>query len=376
LSPADGLTEVPVEPRLDWVDVSGASSYDVRVCRDSACSTAAASANVSASEWTVSPALQPSTPYWWQVRANMSCGGPWSAARGFLTICSAPPGTPPSLSSPADGLTGVFVTSTLNWDDVACASSYDVRVCSDSACSSVAASSVVPVSQWQIFPPLNISTTYYWQVRAKNSHGDGAWSMASEFTTSSDIPLLNHMPLNESVDFRPTGSWTSCGVGHLCFSAWKYYYVDIPSGAFNFMVGLYNLSQNADLYVRASSKPFVSELISGYNCGSWLSGTASDNCLIALPSSGLWWIGIRTVYYGIISYTLQANWEVPALKGDIDNDGNITLADAIIALQTMVGMQSQALRSDYVNSCVDVNGGGMLGLPEVLYILQRAAEVR
>ena len=375
-SPTNGLTEVPTDLTLDWDDVSGASTYDVRVCSDSACSAVAASKNVSASQWKVSPALPPSTSYWWQVRANMSCWGPWSTARGFTTICSAPPGTPPNLSSPANGLTEVFVTSTLDWDDVACASTYDVRVCSDSTCSTVMASKNVPVSQWQISPVLNYNTTYYWQVRAKNSHGDGSWSVASKFTTSSEIPLFNRIPLNVSVDFRTDGSFTSCGAGLLCFSSWKYYYVDIPSGATNFIVDLYNLSQNADLYVRRSDKPFVSGIISGYDYKSLLSGTTSEKCIIASPSSGLQWIGIRTSYYGIISYTLQASWDVPALTGDINNDGNITLADAIIALQTMVGMHPQGLRSDYVTSNADVNGGSKVGLPEVLYILQKAAGLR
>jgi len=262
-SPANGLTGVPVNPTLVWSNVSGASSYDVRVCSDSACSSIVASSSVSVSQWQVSPALNPGTTYWWQVRANKSCAGSWSTTRSFTTICSAPspPGTP-NLSSPANDDT-VVSTPTLDWDDVACASSYDVRVCSDSACSSVAASSSVTVSQWQVSPAFNPSTSYWWQVRAKNSYGNGPWSTARKFTTSSDTPLSNGIPLNASI------------TGVLSRDAWKYYYVDIPSGATSFIVDLYNLSKDADLYVRSSSKPSSSS----YNCRPYKGGTTSEECI-------------------------------------------------------------------------------------------------
>jgi hypothetical protein len=159
------------------------------------------------------------------------------------------------------------------------------------------ASSNVPVSQWQISPVLNVSTTYYWQVRAKNSYGDGSWSVAYQFTTSSDIPLLNGIPLNASI------------TGILSGSVWNYYYVDIPSRATNFIVDLYNLSKDADLYVKMSSKPSSSS----YNCRSWQNGTTSEKC--SVPSSSLysrWWIGINNYDTGTITYTVEANWSVPA----------------------------------------------------------------
>ena len=36
---------------------------------------------------------------------------------------------------------------------------------------------------------------------------------------------------------------------------WVYYYVDLPSGATNLVLDLYNLSADADLYVRRGSNP-------------------------------------------------------------------------------------------------------------------------
>jgi hypothetical protein len=319
VNPAAGLTGVSISPALDWSDASNARSYDIRVCSDSACSSVAASSNVSVSQWQVSPVLNTSTTYWWQVRAKNSCrDGSWSVARSFTTICSSPspPGTP-SLLSPANGLTNVPINTTLDWSAVACASPYDVRVCSDSACSSVAASSNVLISQWQVSPVLNVSTTYWWQVRANNSYGNGAWSTAQSFTTSSDIPLSNGIPVNGSITGSASGN------------AWKYYYSDIPSGATNLVVDLYDLSADADLYVRYGSKP----LFSTYNCRPYKDGILSEQCTTPSPLPGQLWIGINNYDTGTITYTVKVTWDDPVFTdvpsgywADFNGDGATNVA--------------------------------------------------
>ena len=62
--------------------------------------------------------------------------------------------------------------------------------------------------------------------------------------------------------------------------------------------------------------------------------------------------------------------------GDVNNDGETDLRDAIIVLQASAGSWPSGLRPDYVTSLVDVNGDNKIGLAEVLYILQIAAGVR
>jgi len=71
------------------------------------------------------------------------------------------------------------------------------------------------------------------------------------------------------------------------------------------------------------------------------------------------------------TYTIDAS--LNGIPGDMDGDDAVTLADAIIALQVMVGMQPQGLREDYATSGADVNGDDRVGMAEVLYILQKAA---
>jgi hypothetical protein len=63
--------------------------------------------------------------------------------------------------------------------------------------------------------------------------------------------------------------------------------------------------------------------------------------------------------------------------GDIDGDLDVDLADAILALRVLAGMDTAGLiRSDYATSSADVNGDSKIGLEEVIYILQHVAGAR
>jgi hypothetical protein len=60
------------------------------------------------------------------------------------------------------------------------------------------------------------------------------------------------------------------------------------------------------------------------------------------------------------------------LKGDIDDNGRVDLADAIAAMQIL----SRITPAQAINAYADVNGDGKIGLPEVIYILQTVAGMR
>jgi hypothetical protein len=59
-------------------------------------------------------------------------------------------------------------------------------------------------------------------------------------------------------------------------------------------------------------------------------------------------------------------------KGDINGDGSVDVADAILCLKAMSGKAS----TDEIYMEADVNGDGKIGLQDVLYILQKAAGLR
>jgi hypothetical protein len=58
--------------------------------------------------------------------------------------------------------------------------------------------------------------------------------------------------------------------------------------------------------------------------------------------------------------------------GDVNNDGNVDLLDAVSALKVCVGIEP----AEEVNANADVDGDGKIGMAEVIYILQKAAKLR
>ncbi|MDM8540116.1 C13 family peptidase [Desulfococcaceae bacterium HSG9] len=65
------------------------------------------------------------------------------------------------------------------------------------------------------------------------------------------------------------------------------------------------------------------------------------------------------------------------LPGNLTDDSQLDLQDAIVALQVMTGnTASGMLRSDYTTSGVDIDGDGKVGMAEVIYVLEKTAELR
>jgi len=60
--------------------------------------------------------------------------------------------------------------------------------------------------------------------------------------------------------------------------------------------------------------------------------------------------------------------------GDVDGDTAVGLGDAILALQIATHMARPT--GSIIHPAADVNRDGKIGLPEVMYILQKTAGVR
>jgi hypothetical protein len=62
--------------------------------------------------------------------------------------------------------------------------------------------------------------------------------------------------------------------------------------------------------------------------------------------------------------------------GDLDGDFAVGLADAIVGLKVLSDLDPPGLRSDYINSGVDISGNKKIGLDEVIFILQQLSRLR
>ncbi|MFC1856731.1 C10 family peptidase [Thermodesulfobacteriota bacterium] len=79
---------------------------------------------------------------------------------------------------------------------------------------------------------------------------------------------------------------------------------------------------------------------------------------------------------GLLGIDLSGTEGPAVYKGDINADGYVSLADAVLCLQTLSGMNPSGIRSNYPTSGADVNSDGTVGLVESIYILQKVADLR
>jgi hypothetical protein len=174
ISPGDTASSVSINPTLDWDPSNGASSYEYcyDTSNDHTCSTWH---NTGSSTMVSLSSLTYSTTYYWQVRAinqdsttyaNGAESNDWS-----FTTRAAPiyPG-PFSKTNPSNGSTGVEFNLTLYWETSTYTTEYEYcyDTTNDNVCSSwisTGTTSSVNLSS------LSSETTYYWQVRAKNTDG-------------------------------------------------------------------------------------------------------------------------------------------------------------------------------------------------------------
>jgi hypothetical protein len=190
LTPANGVTGSATSRTLIWSASTGQSSYEycLDTTNDNACTTGWISTGSNRSVSVSS--LATGTTYYWQVRAINKYGATYAndsetAYWSFRTV--SPPGVFNKLT-PANDTTGSSTTRTLIWSTSSGVTSYEycIDTTNDNTCTTTwintGGSRSVTVSG------LDPATTYYWQVKAINSHGttyaNGAETIYWMFTTS------------------------------------------------------------------------------------------------------------------------------------------------------------------------------------------------
>jgi hypothetical protein len=214
LSPANGSFNVILTPSLSWTPVTGASSYRVEIATDSLfLNIVTGVGNLTTTIYTVPASILSSgTRYYWRVNATNTNGtGLWSASWSFTTF-SQP--FAPQLTSPLNGADSISLTTILDWENVATATTYRFLLATDSAFSSVILDiGNLSSSQYTVPSPyLTYMTRYYWKVNASNTIGAGPWSVTWNFRTrqiqTPSVPVLV-FPANNTnnMNLTPTLDW-------------------------------------------------------------------------------------------------------------------------------------------------------------------------
>jgi hypothetical protein len=187
-----------------WFELSTDSTFITNVIRDS----------LLADTTKIISGLGNLTKYYWRVKAkNQINWGTYSSVWNFTTIVAVP--SAPTLLIPANGSTGISLTTDLTWSTAGGAVTYRVQVSSDST---------FTTTQWDTtgvgiltvsVPAGKLSnlTKYYWRVNATNAGGTGGWSAIWNFTTIVAVPIAPTLltPANGSTGIllTPTCTWNS-----------------------------------------------------------------------------------------------------------------------------------------------------------------------
>ncbi len=196
---------------LDWETLEGATEYKWQLDYDNEFSsvptgfegdTRASSAQL--------PVLDPTTTYYWRVRASEPVLSPWSDKWSFTTSFGTE-AYAPELESPEGGATDVLIKPIFQWSAVAGANGYELVVSTHSDVDNPTilktGAYTLPNTAWEANIELDYDTTYYWKVRAVSSDTYSPWSAVSAFTTESPPSLLS-TPDPSQPPSQATLDWT------------------------------------------------------------------------------------------------------------------------------------------------------------------------
>jgi hypothetical protein len=180
--PLNGQTGTALDPLLDWSDSAGADSYTLYF-GDSP-SPGLYASGITGSQFDLTTVLDQGTAYYWRVEAVNGCGTTVSAEWTFSTCVST---GPPALGYPADGLTGLPVSLTLDWSGTAEADSYNVYFGDTPTPPLYQAGLTVTYLE---LSGLGEGYAYYWQVEAVNNCGTALSEIRSFVTSWTPVQLL------------------------------------------------------------------------------------------------------------------------------------------------------------------------------------------
>ena len=191
-----------ISARFSDVDPADSGTLSFQLCTDAACATiVASSTSATLANGATAPNWTPNVPdgvYYWRVRAQDAAANlsAWSTIRTLTIDTAAPAAT--TLDTPADGVTVSALPSfspTFVDGDATDSGSLSFQICTDAACSSIAASGSSAtltnggVGTWT--PASLADGSYYVRVRSQDVAGNAsAWSTVRSFSLDTAAPAV------------------------------------------------------------------------------------------------------------------------------------------------------------------------------------------
>ncbi len=190
-------------PRIDSMRISvmtgwnmiGSVSRDIPIgaVRVESTSTASNYFGYGPGGYSLADTIKTGKAYWIKLNQNGKLMLGIAPTTYSQTTMIQPPPAPdvpatPTLSSPANGSTGVSTGPTLAWNPADSATSYRLQVSTVSDFSTVVYDQAGITATAQAVGGLSYSTLYYWRVSAYNSRGYSNWSAVWHFTTQAPPP--------------------------------------------------------------------------------------------------------------------------------------------------------------------------------------------
>lgn len=170
VAPENGIEVNTACPELEVLPVADAEAYEFQVWQGG---TVVARTTDAGTKWTIEPGLVGGLEYTWECRARNAAGwGSFFSPRWSFRIAAVP--GPPVPLGPEPGEQVPDLTPTLVVSPVTAAIAYNFQVY-DGETDALVVETVTDRPSWAVYPALQNGKEYWWQCRAQNQYGWGAF---------------------------------------------------------------------------------------------------------------------------------------------------------------------------------------------------------
>lgn len=202
LNPKDEATNVSVKPIFQWSDSKGAVDYHLQICKDNSFENIDFEKdNIQGNVYQLSEPIEENTTYFWRVAANDTEGNKkWSKPFSFTTTV---PLVAPIVIYPKNGAVLEEKDPLLQWESVAAAASYTVRLFDDEEISAPIIDTMGLTGTFLHADILEPNTQYFWRVGAIGSDGASQWTELMTFTTGEHLLSVGETVVNAHLNLYP-----------------------------------------------------------------------------------------------------------------------------------------------------------------------------